>query len=65
MAYNSAVHYCLSGVLKINPEFQILWHFLIIWNVLRCMNDKFINFDPFKPKTFNFKVLWLKGSHLY
>ena len=59
------MHYCLSGVLKINPEFQILWHFLIIWNVLRCMNDKFINFDPFKPKIFNFKVPWLKGSHLY
>ena len=58
------LHYCLSGVLKINPEYQTFWHFLIILNILRCMNDKFANFDAFKPKIFNFKVQWLKGSLL-
>ena len=58
------MHYCLLGVLKINPEFQIFWHILIVLNILRCMNDRFMNFDAFKPKIFNFKVQWLKGCLL-
>ena len=58
------LHYGLSGVFKINPEFQFFCHFLNILNVLRCMNAEFINFDPFKPKVSNFKAAWLKVSHL-
>ena len=62
--WNAALHYCLPGVLKINPEFQISWHFLNILNLLRCKNDKFKKFDAFKPKFSNFKVPWLKDSLL-
>ena len=56
-----ALHYCLWGVLKINPEFRIFWYFLTILNLLRCMNDEFKKFDTFKPKISNFKVPWLKN----
>ena len=62
--WNHTLHYCLPGVLKINPEFQISWHFLNILNLLRCKNDKFKKFDAFKPKFSNFKVPWLKDSLL-
>ena len=59
---STTVHYCLWGVLKINPEFRIFWHFLAILNLLRCMNDEFKKFDTFKPNISNFKVAWLKDS---
>ena len=58
------LHYCLPGVLKINPEFRISWHFLNILNLLRCKNDKFKKFDAFKPKISHLKDPWLKGSLL-
>ena len=52
------LHYCLPGELKINPEFQIFWHFLNILNLLRCINDRFKKFEAFKPQILNFKVPW-------
>ena len=56
----TTMHYCLPGVLKINPEFQISWHFLNILNLLRCKNDKFKKFDAFKSKFSNFKVRYFR-----